>query len=639
MSAFSRELAPRCRVAAARRLGWAPLLMCALCFQTLPAQPSRQDEEAFRNAVNAFNSGQPERARRMFEDVAAVKPEADLYIGRCNLELKDYQRAIASFESYLRTKPKDMEGRDYLGQALIEAGRYDAALAVFDGQLRDNPNYTMAMLNHARTLARLDRCSEAITKYGQVLKILPDDPGALKGLGQCSLKLSKWAEAADYFEKARALSREDQEIYPGLGLSREKLGQLEEAVKMYRYALRLKPSDLASGVRLAECYHKLDRPDDQIQTLRDVVRNGEKSKEVLEALANAYFRTNQVAEAKRTFLQLHLDDPNNVDVLAKLGRIHFDEKNYQEAQNYYEKAIKLNPSLPEVLRDLGEIKESQGDAQAATQYYHRACQESSRSVRICVNLARVYLQADLVDLASQELNRIRTFDPQYPPLRMELAKLSFRQGKLEEAAGLLDPLLEQDPKSGEGWRLRSRILQKQGRFEDAVKAYTEVLRLLPDDKSAYLELRDLYQEHEKWAELRDLSLRLLEKWPKEPESTLILALTYQQLGDNAKAVENYKKGFDLAKELNTPFTQTWPYINCGSLLYAATDYAGAAGYFRDALTIDASDQSAIKNLGMALVKQGFVKEAHAQLKRLQELKSPLEKELADFIVTTRREAR
>jgi Tfp pilus assembly protein PilF len=204
---------------------------------------------------------------------------------------------------------------------------------------------------------------------------------------------------------------------------------------------------------------------------------------------------------------------------------------------------------------------------------------------------------------------------------LALAETSFRQNRLEEAANQAQAVLAQDPKSADAARIRARVLRKQGRAEEAVQAYEEILRGAPEDRESYLDLEDLYQEREKWAPLKELIARFLGKWPNEPEQTLLLAFSNQQLGDRAKALELFRKG------LSSPCKQAWPYINYGILLYESSDFEGASGQFRQALALDPNDDIATKNLGLALIKLGKAADAEAQLRLLEQRKSPLAQEL------------
>jgi Tfp pilus assembly protein PilF len=137
----------------------------------------------------------------------------------------------------------------------------------------------------------------------------------------------------------------------------------------------------------------------------------------------------------------------------------YQKGDYTGARQSFEAALRVTPEDPTLLYNLGQCHDRQGAAERAEKAY-KAC-----------------LNADANHAAS----------------RHALVTLMLRQGRREEADGLVDGWLASEPKRAEayvqdGWRLRQDgdLLQAQARLQQA-------LELDPDNPRALVELGILYE--------------------------------------------------------------------------------------------------------------------------------------------------
>lgn len=89
--------------------------------------------------------------------------------------LKDFQRALVSYDEGLRIAPDDAELLNRRGVALLELGRPGDALENFDRALATAPVHGDALGNRANALLRLNRVAEALNAYDSALQLAPDN--------------------------------------------------------------------------------------------------------------------------------------------------------------------------------------------------------------------------------------------------------------------------------------------------------------------------------------------------------------------------------------------------------------------------------------------------------------------------------
>ena len=83
--------------------------------------------------------------------------------------LKDFARALTSFEAGLRLAPDDADLRNRRGVALLELGHIQYALEEFERVLARAPRHFEALGNFANSLFKLNRPVEAIELYDRAL--------------------------------------------------------------------------------------------------------------------------------------------------------------------------------------------------------------------------------------------------------------------------------------------------------------------------------------------------------------------------------------------------------------------------------------------------------------------------------------
>jgi tetratricopeptide (TPR) repeat protein len=124
----------------------------------------------------ALQRGRPGAALPLVQEALKTDPgRADGFasLGLVFYALKDFERALTSFDAGLCLAPDNAELRNRRGVALLELGRAGEALEEFERVLAGAPDHFEALGNRANTLFKLNRPVEAIELYDRALKLKP----------------------------------------------------------------------------------------------------------------------------------------------------------------------------------------------------------------------------------------------------------------------------------------------------------------------------------------------------------------------------------------------------------------------------------------------------------------------------------
>jgi tetratricopeptide (TPR) repeat protein len=174
-------------------------------------------------------------------------------------------------------------------------------------------------------------------------------------------------------------------------------------------------------------------------------------------------------------------DPANSTVLFDLGRAYGLRYQYDSAENYFEKAIRIAPRKVEALIEAGRRSQAFGHYEMAARYFDRATRERGAPAEAFLTLAELYERGPRAKEATALVERALTLDPNHWLSLLARARWKRLGGALEEAEKFTRELLQKtscDPQTRiRAWYELGTILDRQGRFDEAMKAFLEAKAL------------------------------------------------------------------------------------------------------------------------------------------------------------------
>jgi tetratricopeptide (TPR) repeat protein len=174
-----------------------------------------------------------------------------------------------------------------------------------------------------------------------------------------------------------------------------------------------------------------------------------------------------------------------------------------------------NPLSPEVLSTAAAMTAAQGQIDAAETLYRYA----------------IWLQ----DIVAQEST----------DTRLGLAQLLIQADRLDEAQSEIDRIMTLSPYNASAYQLQGDLYHKQGQFEQAITAYQRAFQLDPTRIAVYISLSDQLRQHGgRPAEILELLQTASQINPSE--ATLLIALgdQLQRVGDLQAAIDAYQSALN-----------------------------------------------------------------------------------------------
>jgi len=169
--------------------------------------------------------------------------------------------------------------------------------------------------------------------------------------------------------------------------------------------------------------------------------------------------------------------PDESRLLLYLGRCHGLRHDYITAERCFEKAVRLEGWKTESFLKAGRYCLSFRRYEMAERFFERALKRDGKAVEILVELARIYLRQGRLNDAAELVDRAAQLSGDFTPVLLVRARLHRLSGQLEEAENILRAFVTRPEPNGwvqaEGWYELGATLDRQGRYDEAMKAFLE----------------------------------------------------------------------------------------------------------------------------------------------------------------------
>lgn len=209
-------------------------------------------------------------------------------------------------------------------------------------------------------------------------------------------------------------------------------------------------------------------------------------------------------------------DPANHRLLLDLGTAYGMRYDYPAAERCFEKAVRVAPDPGNTLTMAGTQCRNFSRHELARTYLERAIARRDAPADSFVKLAELYERFHFVDEAGQLVARSLQMDANCALALLAKARLDRTRGRLTEAEAVVRPLLEKI--SPETWSTRIRgwyelgaILDRQGRYDEAMTAFLEAKAMIRPNAAPFIAAQK--QAHARLKEAEgNISAEVLRGW-------------------------------------------------------------------------------------------------------------------------------
>jgi len=217
-----------------------------------PAANKQPDETAanivgpvsFADGEAAYHSGKYGEATRVFERYTLEKPNnawGHFMLGLSASKGGDPEKAKKAFEDALRIDPNHIKSLLSLSRVLIDQGRFDDAFVKLTqaGELDPNSAEMYRLLGRAYNGQK--KIDDAIDAYRQAIALDANDAWSLNNLGLIFIEQGRAFEAVPLLTKAVELRKDAAMFHNNLGMALEHAGHFTAAASAYSGALTADP--------------------------------------------------------------------------------------------------------------------------------------------------------------------------------------------------------------------------------------------------------------------------------------------------------------------------------------------------------------------------------------------------------------
>lgn len=195
---------------------------------------------------------------------------------------------------------------------------------------------------------------------------------------------------------------------------------------------------------------------------------------------------NDIDEAKTLADSLEKKYPTNTETLLSQSYIAAIDNNQAKRNAYLKKIVALEPKNAEALTQLGHDAYYAKSYVTAAQYYSKAISANSGNEDAIVGLADVlYMQGEF-DKAETQLNSLLKQNPKNASAYAMLARVQFEQSKVLPALENIGKAIKLENDVPEFWSDKGLYCSRAGKLKESLGAYTNVIRLEPENYIAYI---------------------------------------------------------------------------------------------------------------------------------------------------------
>jgi tetratricopeptide (TPR) repeat protein len=363
--------------------------------------------------------------------------------------------------------------------------------ALFPASAQQAPATAAPSQNSAQTLAEAEsllqkqQFGEAARKLQAVIEKHPDNPQAWFDLGFAQSHLGKLPEAIADYRKATELSPKWFEANLNLGLALARSGDTNDAAAALKRSVTLKPStggNQALGNAWSALAEVLEhtQPDEALLDYQKAAELDPSDSGNLSAMGRLLEARGNAADAEQQYLKAA--NMGNGPAAEQLITLYLQQKRLPDAETWLRKYLHQNPNSGPAQAQLGKVLAAEGKTQEAI----AALQASgSNAPAIMRELASLYMENKQYDQAASLLQALVQQNPANADLHLTLGEALLHRHKYPEAEGELIKALQINPKVTEGYAELAYAASENKHYQLAIRALDLRAKLSPENAGTY----------------------------------------------------------------------------------------------------------------------------------------------------------
>jgi len=368
------------------------------------------------------------------------------------------------------------------------------------------------------------------------------------------------------------------------------------ARQAFEAALKLQPKFIPAQLNLAQLA-LMDGDTAAAETrYRNVLSDDEGNLSALLALASLADRNGQSEQSAQWLKQAHEQHPEAIQPALLLVQHYLQQDETTRALDLAGEVVVAHPRDPLVLRTLAQVQLKAGKEKTALDTLRTLVEVQPQSPEAHYLLAIVQVQQKDTAAARINLEKAIQLQADYPPAQLLLGRLAIVDKDYAAARAIAADLAKAHPEAGDSEELTGDVHAARKEYPQAADAFA----LAYDKAASAARAKKLYHARLQLGETEP-ALEALRQWlvahPEDVATRGLLAQARQIAGDQAKAIEEYRKLLDYDADNVTA-------LNNLAWLYQQENNPEGVRYAERAYQLVPDRPEVIDTLGWLLVQNG-----------------------------------
>lgn len=214
------------------------------------------------------------------------------------------------------------------------------------------------------------------------------------------------------------------------------------------------------------------------------------------------------------------------------AQMKLKEGQVAEAQYYMEKVLQFDSRSARVKLELANIYLLQQKTDKALAIIHQALEDHPDHIGALILAGRIHLQKSEVAEAKALFERALSLRPSDADVYLHLGRIYWNENDLANAERVFRRMVANFPNSYAAYFFSGKVLAAQGKYDQAIEAFSQSLAIEPSLEEARFELIDIYRSQKRTKKVLQTYRDILQDNPDNVRATFELAVAYERSGQS-----------------------------------------------------------------------------------------------------------
>ncbi len=405
-----------------------------------------------------------------------------------------------------KNAPGFVSPEEVLGQRFFSEGKYEEAAKMFEIAADKGGLSGRGEALWGVSCYRSGNKEKAGKILSSAAQTYPEEPLVYVGLGYLSFDDHDYKKSLEYFQKADSLSPGLPEAVKGMvavyinqGVQEYGRGDADKAEELFKKALQVKPDSVEAFTNIAILKQEEGRLDEAVSLYKKALSYKRGDAKILKLLVQALKEKDGLGGTELFDTVVRLAKSNSFDPYSfeLLGRIYEKKGEKTDTLDAFSKAFDRGSEDPYVYLRLAESDYAEGKSKDALSLLYLAVGKAVHRIGLIQTGAARKVNGMKGNMNKDDLQELKKYSD----------LLSEPRDILNSAVSLLrrirgsDSLFEEDMKKLSSWYPHSadiraaygKILEDEGKWEQALFVWTDIAESHPYNYSAHVSLARIYR--------------------------------------------------------------------------------------------------------------------------------------------------